>query len=213
MPRTSLAYLGALCAATVAIGVCSVALRAEDSPKASESDKAEKSDGAKTIELYNGKDLTGWCYKAADGNVTMFDGKTETDDKQFSAKGDIIQANDAPGKGALWTVAEFNNTDFELRFEFRASVNADSGVFIRKPQLQVRDYPVAGPYKDLKKYKPQDWNEVLVIVKGETLTAFCNGEELKLDRIKFKVPPTGGIGLENDRGLMEYRNLRVTPIK
>ena len=208
MPRTSLAYLGALCA-TVTFGVCSIALRAEDSAKTTTADKA---DAVKPVELYNGKDLTGWCYKAADGTVTKFDGKTDTDDKQFSAKEGIIQANDQPGKGVLWTVAEFN-TDFELRFDFRASVNADSGVFIRKPQLQVRDYPVAGPYKDLKKYKPQDWNEVLVIVKGDTLTATCNGEELKLERIKFKVPPTGGIGLENDRGVMEYRNLRVTPIK
>jgi hypothetical protein len=205
MPRASLALVGAVCA-SIALGVCSVALRAEGAAK------SDKDAAAKPVELYNGKDLTGWCYKAADGTVTKFDGKTDTDDKQFSAKGDIIQANDAPGKGVLWTVAEFN-TDFELRFDFRASVNADSGVFLRKPQLQVRDYPVAGPYKDLKKYKPQDWNEVLVIVKGETLTAFCNGEELKLDRIKFKVPPTGGIGLENDRGRMEYRNLRVTELK
>jgi hypothetical protein len=210
MSRASLAFIGALCA-TVTFGVCSVALRAEDSANTTKA--AEKADTAKPVELYNGKDLTGWCYKAADGTVTKFDGKTDTDDKQFSAKDGIIQANDAPGKGTLWTVAEFNDTDFELRFDFRASVNADSGVFIRKPQLQVRDYPVAGPYKDLKKYKPQDWNEVVVIVKGETLTAFCNGEELKLERIKFKIPPTGGIGLENDRGVMEYRDLRVTELK
>jgi hypothetical protein len=29
--------------------------------------------------------------------------------------------------------------DFILKLEFRASVNADSGTFIRKPQLQCRD--------------------------------------------------------------------------
>lgn len=59
--------------------------------------------------------------------------------------------------------------DFELRVEFRAAVNADSGLFVRGPQLQVRDYPVAGPYQMLKKFKPQDWNEVVVVVKGQTL--------------------------------------------
>ena len=50
--------------------------------------------------------------------------------------------------------------------EFRASVNADSGIFIRRPQLQCRDYLVAGPYKTLKQYRPQDWNEIVVTVKG-----------------------------------------------
>ena len=55
--------------------------------------------------------------------------------------------------------------DFVLRLEFRAEVNADSGIFLRKPQLQCRDYLVAGPYKELKKYKPQDWNEIEVVVK------------------------------------------------
>ena len=50
----------------------------------------------------------------------------------------------------------------------RAAVNADSGLFVPGPQLQVRDYLVAGPYKNLKKYKPQDWNEIVVVVKGKT---------------------------------------------
>jgi len=49
----------------------------------------------------------------------------------------------------LSTTREFSN-DFNLKLEFRASTNADSGIFIRKPQLQCRDYLVAGPYKNLK---------------------------------------------------------------
>jgi hypothetical protein len=53
----------------------------------------------------------------------------------------------------------------------------------------------------------------VVIVKGEIMTATCNGEELKVDKAKVKVPPTGGIGLESDRGVMEYRHLKVTDIK
>jgi hypothetical protein len=205
MSRASLALVGSLCA-SVLIGISSVALRAEESAKADES-------AGKTVELCNGKDLTGWCYKTKAGDtIKKFDGMTETDDKVYSVKDDEIVVHDQPGTAILWTVAEFN-TDFELRFEFRAGVNADSGVFLRKPQLQVRDYLVAGPYKDLKKYKPQEWNEVVVIVKGEIMTATCNGEELKVDKAKVKVPPTGGIGLESDRGVMEYRHLKVTEIK
>ena len=93
---------------------------------------------------------------------------------------------------------------------YRAAVNADSGVFIRKPQLQCRDYLVAGPYKQLKKYKPQDWNEFVVVVKGNVAHCTCNGEVLEA---ALKLPDPGGIGLEADRGTMEYRNIRVTEAK
>ncbi len=153
------------------------------------------------IELFNGKDLTGWGYKTGE----KFDGKTESDDKRYTAKDGMIVVN--PGKGIkqLWTTAKFPK-DFELRLEFRAAINADSGLFIRSPQLQVRDYLVAGPYKMLKKYKAQDWNDILVVVKGKVAHCTCNGELLE---DALKIPETGGIGLEADRGQMEYRNIRL----
>ena len=116
-----------------------------------------------------------------------------------------------PGKGTkqLWTAQKFPK-DFELKLQFRAAVNADSGLFIRAPQLQVRDYLVAGPYKMLKKYKPQDWNEIVVVVKGEVAHCTCNGEVLEE---ALKLPATGPIGLEADRAQMEYRNIRLKEIK
>ncbi|HEX3152369.1 MAG TPA: DUF1080 domain-containing protein [Gemmataceae bacterium] len=157
------------------------------------------------IELFNGKDLTGWGYKSGE----KFDGKTESDDKRYTAKDGKIIVNAGKGIKQLWTTARFPN-DFELKLEFRAEVNADSGLFVREPQLQVRDYLVAGPYKMLKKYKPQDWNEIIVVVKGTTAHCTCNGEVLEA---ALKVPATGGIGLEADRGQMEYRNIRLKEIK
>src|SRR6187431_1609035 len=93
--------------------------------------------------------------------------------------------------------------DFELRIECRAAVNADSGIFLRKPQLQCRDYLVAGPYKELKQYKPQDWNLIVVTVKDGVAHCTCNGEVLEA---ALKLPATGPIGLEGDRGTMEYRH-------
>ena len=83
----------------------------------------------------------------------------------------------------------------------RAAENADSGLFVRGPQLQVRDYLVAGPYKDLKKYKAQDWNQIEVVVTGGVARCTCNGEVLES---ALKLPETGPIGLEGDRE-------RVTP--
>ena len=161
-----------------------------------------------TIELYNGKDLTGWGYKTKDG-FEAFDGKTDASDKRYSAKEGILVVNPGKGTKQLWTAQKFPK-DFELKLEFRAAVNADSGLFIRAPQLQVRDYLVAGPYKMLKKYKPQDWNEIVVVVKGEVAHCTCNGEVLEA---ALKVPATGPIGLEADRAQMEYRNIRLKEIK
>jgi hypothetical protein len=165
-------------------------------------DAEPKADAKGAIELFNGKDLTGWGYKTGE----KFDGKTESDDNRFSAKDGAIVVNTGKGIAQLWTTRQFPN-DFELRLEFRAAVNADSGLFVRGPQLQVRDYLVAGPYKTLKKYKPQEWNEVVVVVKNGVAHCTCNGEVLNA---AMKVPATGGIGLEADRGQMEYRNLRLT---
>jgi hypothetical protein len=168
--------------------------------------------------LFNGKDLTGWCFRAkaapkspkAGEIVEKFDGKTQSsDDGRYSAKDGVLTVNFPKGKerliAQLYTVEEFPK-DFVLKLEFRASVNADSGIFIRRPQLQCRDYLVAGPYKDLKKYKPQDWNQIEIVVKDRTARCTCNGELLEA---AFPVPETGPIGLEGDRGQMEYRRIQI----
>ena len=99
--------------------------------------------------------------------------------------------------------------DFILKLEFRATPNADSGVFNRQPQLQCRDYLLAGPYTDLKNYRQQDWNELVVTVKGLAAHATCNGELLTNN---LPVPASGPIGLEGDRGQMEYRRIRLKPL-
>jgi hypothetical protein len=105
----------------------------------------------------------------------------------------------------MYTVKEFPK-DFILKLEFRADVDADSGVFVRGPQIQCRDYLVAGPYKNLKSYKPQEWNVIEVTVKDGVAHCTCNGEVLEA---ALKMPPTGPIGLEADRGTMRYRNIQL----
>ena len=158
------------------------------------------------ISLINGKDLTGWGYKPDE----KFDGKTESSDGRYTAKDGMIVVNDfdaakGPHLRQLWTTREFAK-DFILKLEFRAAVNADSGIFLRQPQLQCRDYLVAGPYKTLKSYKPQDWNVIEVTVKDGVARCTCNGEVLEE---ALKLPATGPIGLEADRGQMEYRRIQI----
>ena len=157
------------------------------------------------VSLFNGKDLTGWRYKTNE----VFDGKTESTDGRYTARDGMLVVNPhvegRPRFGGLYTTQEFPK-DFILKIEFRASTNADSGIFIRKPQLQCRDYWVAGPYKELKKYKPQDWNQIEVVVKNNVAHCTCNGEVLE---DALKLPATGPIGLEADRNEMDYRHIQI----
>jgi lysophospholipase L1-like esterase len=181
--------------------------------------------------LFNGHDLTGWGYrptskediqaakrwKESDPEAAVwpivteaasFDGKSASDDGRYVAKhGRLIVTTPPEGRKiqALWTTREFS-TDFILKLEFRATPNADSGVFVRQPQLQCRDYLIAGPYKELRHYKPQDWNEIVVTVKNRLAQCLCNGESLEAT---LEVPDSGPIGLEGDRGQMEYRHIRI----
>jgi lysophospholipase L1-like esterase len=181
--------------------------------------------------LFNGRDLTGWGYRptseadraaakrwqASDPNAAAwpfvteavwFDGMKTSPDGRFAAiNGRLVVTTPPEGRKIqqLWTKREFPR-DFVLKLEFRATPNADSGVYVRGPQLQCRDYALAGPYEDLQRYKPQDWNELVITVEGGVARATANGELLEDD---FEVPSTGPIGVEGDRGQMEYRRIRI----
>jgi lysophospholipase L1-like esterase len=155
------------------------------------------------IPLFNGRDLTGWGFRS-----NRFDGLSASPDGRYLARcGRLIVTTPPEGSRIqqLWTTREFPR-DFVLRLECRATPNADSGVFVRQPQLQCRDYPLAGPYKALVNYRPQDWNQLEITVTGGTARCTCNGEVLEP---ALAVPPTGPIGLEGDRGQMEYRRIRL----
>ncbi len=184
--------------------------------------------------LFNGMDLTGWQFrpstdadKKASANwrkndpnappwpivtrVTDFENKTASTNSRYVAKnGRLVVTHPPEGRKIqqIWTNRDFPN-DFVLKLEFRATPNADSGIFLRGRQLQCRDYVLAGPYKELTQYRPQDWNEIVVVVNGLTAYCTCNGEVLEE---AFKVPATGPLGLEGDRGQVEYRNIRVKEI-
>jgi lysophospholipase L1-like esterase len=181
--------------------------------------------------LFNGRDLTGWSYRptpeadketarkwrASDPNAPewpfvtealSFDGVAATPDGRFAAiNGRLVVTTPPEGRKIqqLWTTRDFPE-DFVLKLEFRATPNADSGVFLRGRQLQARDYRLAGPYKNLKHYQPQDWNELAITVDNGVARATCNGEVLEGE---LTIPATGPIGVEGDRGQMEYRRIRI----
>lgn len=181
--------------------------------------------------LFNGRDLTGWMLKPTTKQelaqrarwqknnpaappwpiVTApidLSGKRVTPDGRYAAiAGRLVVTTPAEGRRIqqLWTSDEFNS-DFTLRLEFRATPNADSGVFLRGKQLQCRDFPLAGPYKDLKEFKQGGWNQLEVTVTGNQAHCTCNGEVLEA---AYEIPEAGPIGLEGDRGQIEYRHIRI----
>jgi len=183
------------------------------------------------VPLFNGHDLTGWGYrptspediKSAQGwqagaidaaawpvvkEAVSFDRLKASPDGRFVAKAGRLIVTTPPGGRRiqqLWTTQEFPK-NFVLRLQFRATPNADSGVYVRGPQLQCRDYLLAGPYTKLQNYRAQDWNNLEITVKDGVARATCNGEVLEE---AMPVPATGPIGLEGDRGQMEYRRIRI----
>ncbi|HYO24734.1 MAG TPA: family 16 glycoside hydrolase, partial [Lacipirellulaceae bacterium] len=180
--------------------------------------------------LFNGRDLTGWGYRpnpAEDlalvesrrndpdfpawpiiAERVDFDGQPASPDGRYAAiNGRLVVTTPSEGRKIqqLWTTADFPQ-EFTLRLQFRATPNTDSGVFVRGKQVQCRDYALAGPYKDLSSYKPQEWNDLEIAIADRRARCTVNGEVIEA---AFEVPETGPIGLEGDRGQMEYRRIRV----
>lgn len=148
-----------------------ITLFAEPAPGGA-ADDFKLEDGYKS--LFNGKDLSGWTYRAMPKD--SLENKTETADKRFEVKDGIIIVNEGKGVTAIDT-AQSLPAAFHLKLEFRAAPKADSGVYIRGPQLQVRDYPTVGPYKDVK-FNKGDWNELEITVTSPVYSAKVNGKDV-----------------------------------
>ena len=140
-------------------------------------------EGAHDVELFNGKDFTGWVVPK--NNIW------------WTAEDGMIVAQSGPKrKGSiLWTEEAF--TDFLVQLEFRFDGTGDSGVFLRnaKEQIQIgisgslkRDM-TASPYIAGKGYpveaegvaellKAKDWNLLRIEVRGMEYIAHLNGKKV-----------------------------------
>src|SRR5205823_8922056 len=120
---------------------------------------------------------------------------TEAADKRFEVVQGVIVVNakDANGKGGikdLYTAEDFSK-NFNLKLEFRAAPRADSGVYIRGPQLQVRDYPTVGPYKKVK-FNNGEWNDLSIMVHNALLNTKVNGKDVTpADEMELSVFKSG----------------------
>jgi hypothetical protein len=142
--------------------------------------------------LFNGKDLSGWTYR---GSKDKLDGKTETPDGRIAVEDGVLvmRATDRDGKGGIKVIdtATKYGGAFTLRVEFRAGLKADSGVYVRGPQLQVRDFIRRNEHKHLKKFKNDGWNELEVVVRDGVTTTSVNNRVLT-DADRFEATFEGG---------------------
>ena len=142
--------------------------------------------------LDNGKDLDGWT-----GNTTgwsVVDGAIHLDSK--AARGNIYS------KGT-------HSRDCIIRLEFRATKRADSGVFVHGAQLQVRDYPTAGPKQYAAPAKPAgEWNVLEFDITGGVAVVKLNGEVIE-KAWKIGSNAKQGIGLQKESGDFDFRRIRV----
>lgn len=166
--------------------------------------------------LFNGRDFTGWRFslqKAGD----PWPENWKVKDSAIALSGGM--------RPNLVTVREFG--DFEVKFEWRTLVpKFNGGFYIRcKPdggnnQIRV-DRNTEGAFLagNLTGAKASpalqratgEWNAWRVLVKGTTVTLWCN------DKLAWEatglVPARGHIGLQAEGTPMEFRNFLVREIK
>ena len=159
--------------------------------------------------LFDGRTLTGW---RATGNASIWTVKD----------GSIVGINDEKKSGStLYTKAKYEDFDLSLKVMWTGVV--DSGVFLRKPELQVQlgqsnslkidmtccfytgtkgdIYPQAGRGKGVAALlKEGEWNTLRVRARGDRFEVWLNGTKTT-DYTNAAYPSAAPIGLQVHPGL------------
>lgn len=178
------------------------------------------------VELFNGKNLAGWCIVGDRQGFRVVDGVIRSD----------------AGSGGHWMYYEakqFGN--FILQAEWRVSARGNSGIFIRAPregnpwetayEVQIsceeprRDelhctgalygYQAVSPRPD---ETPEKWRTYTITCRGNRITVFlddlkvCELDQSTQDATRNK-PLLGYVGVQDSHGpadtWVEYRSIRI----
>jgi hypothetical protein len=200
------------------------------------------------IALFNGKDLTNWQGAIDVRQRAKLDGEAleaaqKKRDEQvlphWTVK-DGVLINDGKG-GNLATIKDY--TDFELLVDWKIEPAGDSGIYLRGvPQVQIwdsatlkgglaadKDKGSGGLWNNPKGSKgkdpiknadkaPGEWNHFRIIMKGENVTVYLNGElvveEAPLTAFN-PLPKKGAIELQQHpkqdgtHGNIEFKNIYI----
>lgn len=166
--------------------------------------------------IFNGRDLSGWKASEEPSSWSVVDGA-------------IVGQNDERKRGSmLYTERSYGDVIVEAEVRFAGEI--DSGIMVRKPELQVqigvsrslkRDMTCSfytGTYPEEARapraadlLRPGEWNRIRVEAKGDTFTVWLNGEQVsRYTDPKYAEP--GPIGLQIHANVLmkvEFRDLRA----
>ncbi len=174
----------------------------------------------RAIELYNGKDLTGWKPRSSEqGNCWLLENGAMT--------------NKVP---CVDIVSEQKFTDFKLHVEFNIVAGSNSGVYLRgRHEVQINDdfgrerdsLRMGGLYGFIRPVinasgKPGEWQVYDLTLIGRRVTIMLNGKTVIENE---EIPGiTGGaldsdegapgpMMLQGDHGKVSFRKITITPAK
>ena len=177
-------------------------------------------------------------YGQADaGWITLIDGATGLDnwirvgDANWRAVDGAIQADKKTEQASSFLVSKNSYTDFQIRVEFWASDDANSGIYMRcaDPKTPTdktcyeanifdqRPDPTygTGAIVHIAAVSPMPkaggkWNTYDITVKGTRLTLTLNGvRTVDVEDSKF---PSGPIALQYAAGVIKFRKVQIKPL-
>lgn len=179
---------------------------------------------AQNKSLFNGKDLTGW--------------KIYGTEKWYVDKGELV-CESGPDNQYGYFATEKEYKDFELTLEFKQESNGNSGVFFHSQiegttvsgwQAEVaplnnhsggiyesygRGWLIQPTAEKEKALKEGEWNKMKIVVKGNVVTTWLNGEQmitltdekigLRTGKIALQIHDGGGVKVR-------WKNIFITEL-
>ena len=172
--------------------------------------------------LFNGKDITGWKLRHADGNTSW-----------SVLPGGILKNTVEKGTHGTDLVTEQKFWNFTVRYEFMTPDGSNSGFYLRgRHEIQILgDYKSGEASKtcngSIYNFKAPDkfvtkpggeWQTAEATIIGDRITVILNGvkihDNVQCDQptgseIDGQVNEPGPIFLQGDHGTVSFRNIRI----
>ena len=171
--------------------------------------------------LFNGKDLSGWKLRNADGNAS------------WSAQdGMLVNVIPSNGHGSD-LVSEEKFKDFTVKYEYMIPKGANSGFYLRgRYEIQILDdfltdratpsgngalYNFKAPAAFVTK-APGQWQQVEATIRGDHVTVILNQvkilDEVQIDHatggeLDQNLTEPGPVMLQGDHGSVAFRKIRI----
>ncbi len=137
--------------------------------------------------LFNGKDLNGWTIYGTE---------------KWYVEGGLLVSESGPDKQYGYLATDEHYKNFEVNLDFKQEANGNSGVFIRSTvdgtkvsgwQVEVapKGLHTGGVYESYGRgwlikpseekesvLKEGEWNHLKILVQGDTITSWLNGEQM-----------------------------------